>query len=42
MTENIVGTAASVLFIAFFITLNIVKVKIGWSWVDSGSDKKED
>lgn len=42
MIENIVCAATSVLFIAFFVALNIVKVKIGWSWADPSSDKKED
>lgn len=42
MIENIVCAAASILFIIFFVALNIVKVKIGWSLVGPSSDKKEE
>jgi len=41
MIENIVCAATIVLFIIFFVALNIVKVKIGWSWAGHSPDKKE-
>ena len=40
MSEYIICGIAAFLGLAFFVTVNITKAKIGWSWINY--NKKED